>query len=136
MADMYVDDVVEETGISKRNVKYWCKKYDLPVEKDGRSNVYPPQTVKLLRLVDLLSDTDLFNHRFIQMQVDRGLGKSAEELEFIEEYEKVRTQGAAVLSELPSSGSVILPPLSGTNSVSEPRNKAGKEASEIDEILL
>lgn len=140
MADLYVDDVVEQTDISKRNVKYWCKKYDLRVEKDGRSNVYPPRTVKLLKLIKLLSDSELFNHRFIQLQVQRAQGETGSELEFESAYEKVRKEGQEMLSEIDSSsGTVILPQLSSTSStgvVDKSHEKAGEEAGEVDEILL
>ncbi|MFB6356347.1 MAG: MerR family transcriptional regulator, partial [bacterium] len=110
MSTMYLDDVIEQTGISERNVKYWSQKYDLPVEKDGRKNVYPPRTVTLLELIRLLSDTELFTHHFIRLQVQRALGVSPDEIPKMSDYKSVRKKGVDFLEEIDSAlGTKLLP---------------------------
>ncbi|GEM_PF-5036109 len=132
---LYLDDVVEETGISKRNVKYWCQKYELPVEKDGRKNVYPADTINALRLVKLLSGSKLFNHRFIRLQIERAFGRSEAEIELSENYERARVEGRELLQKFSRpTGTVLLPGLSKHRSETAARGEGKK--GDIDDVLL
>ncbi len=137
----YLDDVVEQTGITERNVKYWSQKFNLPVEKDGRRNVYPDRTVKLLKLVELLSGTELFTHRFIQLQVHRALGFEENEIDFLERYERVRKSARDLLDSMDSSrGTRVLPPIQSGGKRSgkkrSSRRRSGGSSQELDEDLL
>ncbi len=135
--NLRIEAVVKLTGISQRNIKYWCNKYEIPVEKAGRSNIYPPETVNALRLVSLLSNSNFFNHRFIRLHVQRALGRPVDQLEFLEEYRTVRKEGAALLNQFSTlSGTTrLLPHLKKE----KPRHRAAvstSEAGEIDDVLL
>ena len=138
MNGLYLDEVIEKTGISERNVKYWSQKYELPVEKDGRRNLYPPRTVKLLKLVNLLSDSELFTQHFIRLQVQRALNFSDSKISAVAEYEKVRNQGSKIMATISSArGHQILPELKSSRAgktVSAPRKKPTK--TDIDEAIL
>ncbi len=67
----YLEDVIEITAISERNIKFWVAEYHLNVYKEGRKNVYPPQTITLLNLIKELTESKFFTTRFIQIQVER-----------------------------------------------------------------
>ncbi len=132
---IYLDDVIEETGISKRNVKYWCQKYELPVKKDGRKNVYPEDTINALELVKLLSNSQLFNHRFIRLQIQRALGDPEEEIELRDNYEEVRLKGRTLLKKFKRpKGTVLLPGLN-TKKPRAGHHGEGKKG-DIDDVLL
>jgi DNA-binding transcriptional MerR regulator len=140
MASIYLEELAEKTGISERNIKYWTGKYELPVEKDGRRNVYPDKTVNLLKLIELLSESDLFTQHFIQLQVSRGLSGKPEELAVYEEYEKVRKKGPELLRAVGAEGTRLLSSLkSGKTGPAKRRpsvSKKRKSDDEIDEVLL
>ena len=135
---MYLDDVIEETGITERNVKYWSQKYDLPVEKDGRKNVYPPRTMTLLRLIETLSDTELFTHHFIRIQVQRALGKPVDQIDRVADYEQARTRGRQLIESIDSSlGSMLLPDLTSRKSrKSSSRRRRARSGGDLDEGVL
>lgn len=136
---MYLEDVIEETGITERNVKYWSQKYDLPVEKDGRRNLYPPRTISLLRLVKLLSDTELFTHHFIRLQVQRALGKQRDDIDKHADYNEVKKRGREILSEVKSSlGDAILPALdaSGKRRRKKSARRPSRSSNDLDEGVL
>ena len=67
----YLEDVIELTGISERNIKFWVAEYHLKVIKEGRKNHYPAQTVLLLNLIKDLSESKFFTTKFVQIQVER-----------------------------------------------------------------
>lgn len=131
----YLDDVVEETSITERNVKYWSQKYDLPVEKDGRKNVYPRRTVTLLRLIKVLSDTELFTHHFIRIQVQRALGNDSKQIDRIEDYLKARKDGKELLGRIESAlGTELLPPLnSRSRRKTSPKRRRPQSGGDLDE---
>ena len=64
----YLEDVIELTGISERNIKFWVAEYRLKVFKEGRKNLYPPITITLLNLIKELTESKLFTTKFIQIQ--------------------------------------------------------------------
>lgn len=142
MSKKYVEDVEEETEISERNIKYWSQKYDLPVEKDGRRNVFPERTITLLRLIKLLSDTELFTHNFIRLQVQRALDELDRDSENYSAYREIISEGEQLLAQIDSSvGTEILPELTARRkksaSLGQGRTKSGRSGSvDIDEELL
>lgn len=136
---LYLEDVIDETGITERNVKYWSQKYDLPIEKDGRRNLYPPRTVNLLRLIRLLSDTELFTHHFIRLQVQRALGNQRDDIDKQADYERVRKRGRKILSAIESAlGNSVLPALSGSGKQRREtrRRRPARSSSDLDEGVL
>ncbi len=140
MASIYLEELAERTGISERNIKYWAGKYELPVEKDGRRNVYPEKTVNLLQLIDLLSESELFTRHFIKLQVCRALGGKLEELAAYEEYVKIRKKAPEFLRAAGAEGTRLLPPLKSQKNAPARRRpsapKKRKSGSEIDEVIL
>ncbi len=141
MSKKYLEDVEEETGISERNIKYWSQKYELPVAKDGRRNVYPERTITLLKLIELLSDTELFTHRFIRLQVKRALDELDEDSENCQAYHDVLTRGKKLLSQIDSAGGkVIVPALTASDEKASPGRKKRKSrpsaSVDIDEEIL
>ncbi len=141
MSKKYLEDVEEETGISERNIKYWSQKYDLPVEKDGRRNVYPERTITLLRLIELLSDTELFTHNFIRLQVQRALDELDEDSENYSAYREVIQAGEQLLEEIDSAqGTAILPALSArkkkASSAAKRKKSRPSAGTDIDEEIL
>jgi len=134
---MYLDDVVEETGITQRNVKYWSQKYDLPVEKDGRKNVYPSRTIRLLEMIEELSDTELFTHHFIRIQVQRALGRDPEAIDRAEQYGRARRIGRKYLQAIESSaGTELLPSLAETDTRKQRRRRRSHSGGDLDEGVL
>lgn len=130
---MYLDDVVEKTDISERNVKYWSQKYDLPVEKDGRRNVYPKRTIQVLRMIRALSESELFTHHFIRIQVQRALGTDSSEIDRSDDYQDVRKTVRSILKSIDGSlGSAVLPALgaSGRRRQSRARTRSGDDLDE------
>jgi len=148
MSKKYIEDVQEETEISERNIKYWSQKYDLSVKKDGRRNVFSERTITLLRLIKLLSDTDLFTHKFIRLQIKRALDGLDSDSENYTAYQKVISEGEKLLAQIDSAqGTKILPGLAerqkkstkSTKSTSFSRKSTGSKPSptvDIDEELL
>ncbi len=136
---LYLDEVVEQTGISQRNIKYWCNKYQIPVEKDGRSNLYSSTAINALKLVKLLSNSKLFNHHFIRLQVQRAVGDRMEDLEFRTEYEQVRIEGKELLGRFPQlTGTRELLPALENELTSPPiiQSKTVKKTEKLDDVLL
>jgi DNA-binding transcriptional MerR regulator len=138
-SSLYLEDVVEETEITERNVKYWSQKYDLPVEKDGRRNVYPPRTVSLLRLIRLLSDSELFTHHFIRLQVQRALGNQRDDIDKQGDYQRVRDRARKILESIDSSlGDAVLPALeaSGPRRRKSGSRRRARSGNDLDEGVL
>ncbi|RMH56671.1 MAG: MerR family transcriptional regulator [Candidatus Hydrogenedentota bacterium] len=74
-----IEAVRKETGISFRNIKYWTALYELPFQKKGRRNYYPPDTVELLRAIALLSRFHVFSSRYIRWLIDLKLERPLKE---------------------------------------------------------
>ncbi|MGM0381194.1 MAG: MerR family transcriptional regulator [bacterium] len=137
MSVKYLEDVEEETGISERNIKYWSQKYELSVEKDGRRNVYPDRTIVLLRLIELLSDSELFTHNFIRLQVQRAQDSLNKNSDSYRAYQEVLKEGKEILSEInPSLGTRIVPRLTEQKqkSTSTPKKTGAKSANQVVDI--
>lgn len=140
MAAIYLEDLVEKTGISERNIKYWCGKYELPIAKEGRRNVYPEKTVALLELIDLLSESELFTRHFIKLQVQRILGKEPKKIESYKEYRMVREEGPKLFKRAAGASRELLPALDAVKPATVKKKKsispARSSRSEIDEAIL
>lgn len=141
MSERYLEDVVEETGITERNVKYWSQKFDLPIAKDGRRNVYPDRTVKLLELVRILTGSELFTRRFVQLQVDRAIGNEDDDVDYLERYRSIREEARTILKSIDTArGSELLPNIDSstkaTNKRASKKRSGGSNKQELDEDLL
>ncbi len=81
MEELTLEQVVRQTGISTRNVKYWCTLHRLEVRRRGRRNLYPPSTVSLLEAIARLADLHVYTTRFTRWLVDLALGRPPAEPE-------------------------------------------------------
>lgn len=62
---LYFPEVVADTGISERNVKFYMAQYALATVKEGRNTTFPPETVAELCLIRDLVATQLVTSRMI-----------------------------------------------------------------------
>jgi len=62
---LYFPDVVRETGITERNIKFWVSTYRLAVSKEGRNTVFSPAIIDQLKLISELSATKMITSRLI-----------------------------------------------------------------------
>ncbi|MEW5691910.1 MAG: MerR family transcriptional regulator [Candidatus Hydrogenedentota bacterium] len=63
-------DVINKTGISDRNLKFWTAEYKVPTKKSGRRTLYPKSSVLLLEIIRDLSSTNFFSMKFISQIID------------------------------------------------------------------
>ncbi len=65
-----LDEVVMKSGITQRNVKFWCAVYNIKPKKIGRSNYYSELQFQTLKLINFLSNSNLFTQNFVRLIVD------------------------------------------------------------------
>ncbi|MBP7652404.1 MerR family transcriptional regulator [Candidatus Dependentiae bacterium] len=65
-----LDEVVEKSGITQRNVKFWCAVYNIKPKKIGRSNYYSELQFQTLKLINFLSNSNLFTQKFVRLIAD------------------------------------------------------------------
>jgi len=65
-----LDEIIELTSISKRNIKFWCSVYKILPKKIGRTNYYSEAQFQLLKLINTLSSIGFFTQKFIRVIVD------------------------------------------------------------------
>lgn len=94
---MTLEEVVSETGIPVRNIKYWSSIYELEFRRQGRRNFYPRRTVEILMTIDALSAPQLFTTHFIRWLVDLALGRPLKNSELIERYRRLQEEYGSVL---------------------------------------
>jgi len=70
MDELPIENVLAETGISRRNINYWVSTYSLEIVKRGRKNYFPRKTVELLKLISMLSNLNIFSSIFIRWLID------------------------------------------------------------------
>ena len=70
MDELPIENVLAETGISRRNINYWVSTYALEIVKRGRKNYFPRKTVELLKLISMLSNLNIFSSIFIRWLID------------------------------------------------------------------
>ncbi|MBL4889766.1 MAG: MerR family transcriptional regulator [Candidatus Lindowbacteria bacterium] len=99
MADLNLEEVVKETGISVRNIKYWSALYDLEFIKQGRRNYYPRKTVDLLKVIGELSELQLFTTNLVRILVDASMGRKFKDDNIYNEYKEKYTELSKCLGQ-------------------------------------
>jgi hypothetical protein len=69
-----LEQVHERTGLSIRNIKYWSRLYRLRMDRRGRRNYYPPETVRILEAVAALAEVNLFTSHYLKWVVAAAQG--------------------------------------------------------------
>lgn len=86
MKELTLPEVIAQTGISERNIKYWSAFYDLEVVRRGRKNFYPRRTIDLLKVIAELSQLQIFTTNFVRWLVDTALRRPMEDAERFQSY--------------------------------------------------
>lgn len=68
-----LEELTKRTGVSRRNIKYWTALYDLPFRREGRRNLYPEITERLLRAIAALSAHPIFTTAYVRWMIDTAL---------------------------------------------------------------
>lgn len=83
-----LEEVRERTGITIRNIKFWTRLYRLRLERKGRRNLYPEDTVRILEAVAALADLHLFTSHYMKWVVAAAQGRGIEDGGPDERYRK------------------------------------------------
>ncbi len=77
----YFPEVVRDTGVSERTIKFWMREYALAVGKEGRNTTFPPAVVAEIELIRDLVATQLVTSRLIAviLKTRRGQDPTADE---------------------------------------------------------
>ena len=86
MREWTLEEIIEERGISARNIKYWTSIYTLDTRREGRRNFYPEITVEILSAVHALAELQLFSTRYIRMLVDHALQRDCSDPDRARDY--------------------------------------------------
>ena len=65
-----LEEIEFKTGITRRNIKFWCSVYKIKPKKIGRSNYYSELQFELLKLINFLSNSHYFTQKYIKLIVD------------------------------------------------------------------
>ncbi|HPG29360.1 MAG TPA: MerR family transcriptional regulator [bacterium] len=65
-----LEEIEFKSGITRRNIKFWCSVYKIKPKKIGRSNYYSELQFELLKLINFLSDSHYFTQKYIKLIVD------------------------------------------------------------------
>lgn len=71
--DYTLNQILELTGITRRNVKFWTNVYNIKPTKVGRRNYYSEIELQLLKMISFLSSHSLYTQKFIKLLVDFNL---------------------------------------------------------------
>jgi len=130
----HLEDVIDITGISERNVKFWVAEYRLKVTKEGRKNIYPEQTITLLRLIKELSESRFFTTKFIQIQVERCKNPSKTKIRGLSELNEITNRMLQYILDIQAKAVETFEPTEQKQAevVQEPeRLKSGPEQMQI-----
>ncbi|HPP86875.1 MAG TPA: helix-turn-helix domain-containing protein [bacterium] len=68
-----LEEIIQLTGITPRNIKFWCDTYNIKPKKIGRNNFYSEQQLQILNFIKLMTETSFFTQKFIKLIVDLNL---------------------------------------------------------------
>ena len=131
-ASIFIEDVARRIDATARNIKYWTRVYRLPVERQGRRNLYPPRTVELLGAIASLARLEIHTTRFIRWMVDGALERPIEDAAY-RAYHNKRPQWEAILK----MASLTAPPATHDNDSAKAAARSRTQARRReDEIIL
>lgn len=140
MEELTLEDVVAETGITVRNIKYWSALYKLDVRRKGRRNFYPRRTVEILNVIADLAAQQVFTTHFVRWLVDVAMERDpARDARFIR-YRDARARLSSALGvalpEMPPGRWSSDAPLSAPPEAAAPRFRAALPRSHREDDAL
>lgn len=64
-------EILNLTGISERNLKFWTHEYSIPTKKSGRRTLYSRLGLQILKTVLYLSSSNLVTMKFVNRVVEQ-----------------------------------------------------------------
>lgn len=108
---LYFPEVVADTGISERNVKFYMAQYALVTGKEGRNTTFPPETVEELCLIRDLVATQLVTSRMILviLKTRRNVALSEEENRALQRLAELWLTAPPAVSGPAAAGALPVP---------------------------
>jgi DNA-binding transcriptional MerR regulator len=72
-------EVMEKTGISARNLKFWLKEYNISPIKKGRQNFFDEKSFVILKIINLFSEHNYFTGKLLNVYIKKILGNANED---------------------------------------------------------